>query len=445
MDSTNANALASARGAGPRAYAEAALMVAGSTLLGLAIAPRWGTSPVDLLYLPAVLGAAVLGGLRPALFAALASTLAFNFFFTVPLHSFRIDRPTDVVTVVLLFVVAVVTSQLAASVRRQAQIAAAHAARNASIAGLARRLLSCTSERDIADVATAEIGGLFGCNAMMVGGAPEPQLIASAPADARLTPSDVAAAALTLADGIPAGRGVSRVDPANWQFHPIRADADVVAALGLARDDGAPPVAAEQLPLLENLLDQIALALERTRLESEARNLAALRERDRTRISLLATIGQDVSPRLATISSTVDALRRSGSGDRELLSAVAAETVKLDRYIANLVEVGPDADRRPLETGGIAIDLFRRQVVRHGENVHLTPKEYAVLAELAKHPGRVLAHAHLLRAAWGPAHEGQTDYLRIAVRALRQKLEADPAHPQLILNEPAVGYRLAIV
>ena len=81
-------------------------------------------------------------------------------------------------------------------------------------------------------------------------------------------------------------------------------------------------------------------------------------------------------------------------------------------------------------------------VSRAGVAVHLTPKEYAVLAELAKHPGRVLSHAHLLRTAWGPAQEGQTEYLRVAVRALRQKLERDPAHPKLIINEPAVGYRL---
>ena len=74
--------------------------------------------------------------------------------------------------------------------------------------------------------------------------------------------------------------------------------------------------------------------------------------------------------------------------------------------------------------------------------MHLTPKEYAVLAELAKHPGRVLSHDHLLRTVWGPAQERQTEYLRVAVRALRQKLERNPARPELILNEPAVGYRL---
>ena len=58
-------------------------------------------------------------------------------------------------------------------------------------------------------------------------------------------------------------------------------------------------------------------------------------------------------------------------------------------------------------------------------------------------PGRVLTHAHLLRTAWGPAQESQTDYLRVAIRALRQKLERDPAKPEVIINEPAVGYRLA--
>ena len=92
----------------------------------------------------------------------------------------------------------------------------------------------------------------------------------------------------------------------------------------------------------------------------------------------------------------------------------------------------------------MTIDLFRRAVIRGGEEVHLTPKEYAVLAELAKHPGRVLTHAHLLRTAWGPAQESQIDYLRVAVRGLRQKLEADPSRPTLILNEPgsATGWLL---
>ena len=425
-----------------RTYAEAAVMVVGATLLGLAIAPRWGNSPVDLLYLPAVLGAAILGGLAPALFAALASVLAYNFFFTAPRGTFRIDSPVDIVTVVVLLLVALVTSQLAASVRRQAQVAAGHAARNATIAGLARRMLSCTSEQDIGEVATAQLASVFGCNAVLVSGRPEPRQIASAPAGASLTPSDIAAAALTLETGEPAGRGVARVDPAGWQFHAVSSQTAVLAALGLARDDGAPPIAEEQVSLLTSLLDQVALALERARLEREARDFAAVRERDRIRSALLASIGEDMTPALKAIGGAVRELRRTGAPDKEAVSTIGAEASRLSRYVANLVELDPASDQRPINAGGVTIDLFQRAVSRDGRAVHLTPKEYAVLAELAKHPGRVLSHDHLLRTVWGPAQERQTEYLRVAVRALRQKLERNPARPELILNEPAVGYRL---
>lgn len=91
----------------------------------------------------------------------------------------------------------------------------------------------------------------------------------------------------------------------------------------------------------------------------------------------------------------------------------------------------------------LEIDLLARRVRRAGQDVHLTPKEYAVLAELAKHPGRVLTHAHLLRTAWGPAHEADVEYLRVVARELRKKIEMDPSRPQIIKTEPAVGYRLA--
>ena len=95
-----------------------------------------------------------------------------------------------------------------------------------------------------------------------------------------------------------------------------------------------------------------------------------------------------------------------------------------------------------VRVGGVAIDLDRRIVTKDDREVHLTPKEYAFLAELARHPGRVRIHAHLLRDVWGPAHEADVEYLRVCVRNLRQKLERDPAAPVLIRNEPGIGYRL---
>ena len=100
-----------------------------------------------------------------------------------------------------------------------------------------------------------------------------------------------------------------------------------------------------------------------------------------------------------------------------------------------------ETERQLVMTGDIAIDLEHRRVRRDGEDVHLSPKEYDVLAELAKRPDRVMSHAQLLRTVWGPAHESHVDYLRIVVRNLRQKLEIDPARPAMIINEPGVGYR----
>lgn len=415
-------------------------MVAASTLAGLALAPSWGNSAVDLLFLPAVLAAAVLAGIGPALLAAFASALAYNFFFTAPRLSFRIDNPNDLVTVAVLFGVAIVASYLAASVRGQARIAEAHAARNATIAGLARRLLSCTTEREVADTSTQELREVFDCNAVLIGG--EARMLASAPGPMLLTPSDVAVAALVIDSGERAGRGVDRAVPTEWQFHPVRSGSGVIAAMGLARDDGTPAVDREQLPLLDNLLDQLSLALERGRLESESREFTRTRERDQVRSSLLASIGQDLSPPLKEIGEAVGELRRKGVGDAALLSLVSGDVTKLERYVANLLDLNPESDQRPIEAAGVTIDLFRRTVFRDGAEVHLTPKEHAVLAELAKHPGRVLTHAHLLKTAWGPAQERQIDYLRVAIRGLRQKLERNPARPALILNEPAVGYRL---
>ncbi|HEU0311585.1 MAG TPA: DUF4118 domain-containing protein [Sphingomicrobium sp.] len=425
-----------------RPYAETLAMVAASTLVGMLVAPRWGNSAVDLLYLPAVLAAAGFYGLGPGLLAAVASALAFNFYFTQPLHTFRITSPEDVATVAFLFLVALVTSQLAARMRAEARAAVRSAARNATIAGFARKLLSCSSDDQIAGLACRELASLFECNAVMMAGAPEPQLVAARPAHATLTPSDIAAAAWAIESGQPAGRGTSSVMVTEWVFFPVRSDDAILGAIGLARDDGVRPVPAEQLDLLDSLVDQLALALERTRLEVEAQDFVRLRESDRLRSVLLSSIGQDLEPRLAAISSAVRELQRSGSNDKPLASAIGSEVSKLQRYLSNLLVIGPEADRAPVQAGDVTIDLFRRAVSRNGEPVHLSPKEYGVLAELAKHPGRVLTHAHLLRTVWGPAQEKQTEYLRVAVRALRQKLEIDPSNPQILLNEPAVGYRV---
>jgi two-component system, OmpR family, sensor histidine kinase KdpD len=423
-------------------YVSAALAVVVATIAGQLIARYWGSAAVVLLYIPPVIAVAIYGGLWPALAAAVAATLAYNYYFTAPYHTFMINSGADVVTVIILFLVALVTSQLIGMLREQAALASAHAQRNASIAGFARRLLSCANKKDISEVTVSELSKLFDCNAVLVTGDETPQLAASAPHAVLLAPSDLAAAAMAIGTGEPAGRGVQRVHLADWQFHPIISNDRVLGAIGVARNDGTAPVAPDQIALLDNLLDQVALAFERAQLESDARDFATLRERDKLRSSLLMAIGEEVKPRLNAIGSAARALKRDGSGDKALAASVAAEVVKLDRYVDNLVDFNPGTDQEPIIVGTLSIDLHSRAVIKAGEKVHLTPKEFEVLAELAKHAGRVLPHAHLLRAVWGPAQSDQIDYLRVAIRALRQKLEDNPAQPRLILNEPAVGYRL---
>jgi two-component system KDP operon response regulator KdpE len=92
----------------------------------------------------------------------------------------------------------------------------------------------------------------------------------------------------------------------------------------------------------------------------------------------------------------------------------------------------------------VEIDLPAHRVTRADIEVRLTRKEFALLAELARHGGKVLTHAHLLRSVWGEAHIEDVEYLRVAVRSLRAKLEPNPATPTFIVNEPGVGYRLSV-
>lgn len=94
--------------------------------------------------------------------------------------------------------------------------------------------------------------------------------------------------------------------------------------------------------------------------------------------------------------------------------------------------------------GEVVIDLDRRIVTRAGERVKLRPKEYEVLAYLARNAGKVLGHADLLKTVWGAGHAADVQYLRVVIGQLRHKLEADPAEPALVVTEPSVGYRLEL-
>jgi two-component system KDP operon response regulator KdpE len=96
-----------------------------------------------------------------------------------------------------------------------------------------------------------------------------------------------------------------------------------------------------------------------------------------------------------------------------------------------------------IKLGDIEIDNVRHRVTRAGNKIKLTPKEFELLSLLARHAGTVITHKEVLAAVWGPAHTEDTQYLRVYVGHLRQKIEETPEDPRIIVTEPGIGYRIA--
>lgn len=101
------------------------------------------------------------------------------------------------------------------------------------------------------------------------------------------------------------------------------------------------------------------------------------------------------------------------------------------------------AETPVLKVGNLEIDSVRHRVSRDDKEIKLTPKEFELISFLARSAGKVLTHKHILTAVWGPAHTEDTQYLRVYIGQLRQKVEIAPNDPQIIVTEPGIGYRIA--
>jgi len=121
-------------------------------------------------------------------------------------------------------------------------------------------------------------------------------------------------------------------------------------------------------------------------------------------------------------------------GAEELLARIRATLRRVDN---------PSPPSEPIVRGNLVIDRERFRVLRDGEEVRLTPKEFELLTFLALHPGRVLTHRAILKAVWGSHVVDQPEHLRVLVGLLRKKIEPNPSSPKYILTEPWVGYRFA--
>ncbi len=194
---------------------------------------------------------------------------------------------------------------------------------------------------------------------------------------------------------------------------------------------------------------EAATAREAVRLNERHHPAAALVDLglpDRDGLELVAQLAQDGACAVIVVSARDATDEKVAALD---LGAVDYVTKPFDteellaRLRAALRRSSPAGKTpEPLRFANIEIDLAERIVRKAGEELHLTPKEYALLAALAAHPGRVITHAQLLKGIWGPAHVEDIEYLRVTARALRVKVEPDPSRPCHIRNEPGIGYRL---
>lgn len=144
----------------------------------------------------------------------------------------------------------------------------------------------------------------------------------------------------------------------------------------------------------------------------------------------------DEAAKIKALDAGADDFLGKPFGVGELLARVRA-TLRRQRQ--------PHADNAGIvHFGDVEVDLPKRRVTKGGQHVHLTPTEYRLLAVLVANAGRVITAPQLLSAVWGPAQSDNSHYLRIYMGHLRHKLESDPAQPQYLLTETAVGYRLSL-
>jgi two-component system sensor histidine kinase KdpD len=315
-------------------------LVALVTLIGERLFTAANVANVGLLFLLPVMVAASRFGLRVGIVTSLVASLAYNFFFVPPTHTFTIQDPQNILTVLVLLGVAVASSQLAARVRDQALLAQRSAAQNSALAGFARQLTAVSNIDELAQLLCADVGRLLGVHTVLLMPSDGDLVLrAAVPPDARLEMIELAASKWAFDHNLPAGRSSETLTASEWLFHPLAAGGRALGVFGLARPDASVPLRSDQLPLLLSLLDQAALALERVALEAEMSTVTQLKERDRLRAALLSSVSHDLRTPLTTILGMLGEMRPAGDEQAEQLHDLRGEAERLNRFVANLLDM----------------------------------------------------------------------------------------------------------
>ncbi|WP_374943073.1 DUF4118 domain-containing protein [Sphingomonas sp.] len=349
-------------------------LVAATTAAAVVVQPVLGPNSIDLLYLLPVIATATLFGLRSSLIASVAAALAYNFFFLAPLYTFTISDPQNGVTLVVLTLVAIVASRLAGGLKREATIGARTATENAALAAFGQRLAAVSDEHGTAAAVCEEVAHLLDVATVLFardGGALV--TIGAAPENPAIGAIDAAAAEWAFDRGEPAGRDTGTLTASDWQFHPLETALGVLGVLGIARHGSGDPVPADKRVLFTTLVGQAALAHERLKLEANAREVSALKQRDDLRATLLSSIGHDLKTPLTAVVAAADALATE-HGASATTETLKGEARRLRRVFDDLVEM------TRIESGALVV---RREATDLTDAVAAAAQD--LRAELARH------------------------------------------------------------
>lgn len=337
-------------------YSAVAVLFAGGVAKGIELSADLEPAVLSVVFLAAVLFSALRFGLFPSVFASLLGVLGFNFFFLPPLYTFTIHDPRNVLALVTFLVVAVFTSNLAGRLRDQARATRRRLKTARALYDFSRKLASTHAIDDLLWILAHQVAATLTAKVVILM-LEKGRLTVRAgyPPEDRLAEAEWAAANWAWEKGEPAGRGSGTLPNAARQYFPMRTGRGPVGVVGIEieRDKGL--LDPEQRRVLEALLDQGAVAIERSILDREMGESRVLAETEKLRTALLTSLSHDLKTPLSSIMGAVTALRSATSGlsdaaRNELLSTIQEETDRLSRFVGNLL------DMTRLEVGAVRLN-----------------------------------------------------------------------------------------
>lgn len=315
--------------------------------------PRFGIENVDLVLLTAVVAVAVRYGLWPSLLASLVASLAYNFFFLPPVYTFTITDPTNVAAFFLFMLIAILVSNVAARVRTQADTAIGRIRTTEQLYAFSRKLAGTATLDDVLWASAYQTALMLKVRVVLL--LPEDGLLtvkSGYPPEDQLDQADLAAANWAWSNDRPAGRGSDTLPGAKRLFLPMRTGRGPIGVIGIDNDRTGPLLTPDQRRMLDALVDQGALAIERVLLVEDMDRVKRTVESERLRSALLTSISHDLKTPLASVLGAASTMRDlagalSDTEKRDLLATVIDESERLNRFIANLL------DMTKLESGAI--------------------------------------------------------------------------------------------